>query len=125
MSAAQLSWLGFTLTLPGIAGFILTLGMAVDSNVLIYERMREEQRSGKSPRIAVVNGFDRAFWAIVDSNITTLIAAFVLSQFGTGPIKGFAVTLSIGLISAFSWCCMSRASFSSCCRSRRTEKTEW
>ena len=62
--------------------------------------MREEQRSGKSPRIAVVNGFDRAFWAIVDSNITTLIAAFVLSQFGTGPIKGFAVTLSIGLISS-------------------------
>ena len=97
---ALLSWLGFTLTLPGIAGFILTLGMAVDSNVLIYERMREEQRSGKSPRIAVVNGFDRAFWAIVDSNITTLIAAFVLSQFGTGPIKGFAVTLSIGLISS-------------------------
>ncbi len=97
---ALLSWLGFTLTLPGIAGFILTLGMAVDSNVLIYERMREEQRAGKSPRIAVVNGFDRAFWAIVDSNITTLIAAFVLSQFGTGPIKGFAVTLSIGLISS-------------------------
>jgi preprotein translocase subunit SecD len=97
---ALLSWLGFTLTLPGIAGFILTLGMAVDSNVLIYERIREEQRSGKSPRIAVVNGFDRAFWAIVDSNITTLIAAFVLSQFGTGPIKGFAVTLSIGLISS-------------------------
>ncbi|HSV95414.1 MAG TPA: protein translocase subunit SecD [Spirochaetota bacterium] len=97
---ALLSWLGFTLTLPGIAGFILTLGMAVDSNVLIYERIREEQRSGKSPRIAVVNGFERAFWAIVDSNITTLIAAFVLSQFGTGPIKGFAVTLSIGLISS-------------------------
>jgi len=97
---ALLSWLGFTLTLPGIAGFILTLGMAVDSNILIYERIREEQRSGKSPRIAVVNGFDRAFWAIVDSNITTLIAAFVLSQFGTGPIKGFAVTLSIGLISS-------------------------
>jgi len=97
---ALLSWLGFTLTLPGVAGFILTLGMAVDSNVLIYERMREEQRSGKSPRIAVVNGFDRAFWAIIDSNITTLIAAFVLSQFGTGPIKGFAVTLSIGLISS-------------------------
>ncbi len=97
---ALLSWLGFTLTLPGIAGFILTLGMAVDSNVLIYERMREEQRAGKSPRIAVVNGFDRAFWAIIDSNITTLIAAFVLSQFGTGPIRGFAVTLSIGLISS-------------------------
>ena len=97
---ALLSWLGFTLTLPGIAGFILTLGMAVDANVLVYERMREEQRSGKSPRIAVANGFDKAFWAIVDSNVTTLLAAFVLSQFGTGPIKGFAVTLSIGLISS-------------------------
>jgi protein-export membrane protein SecD len=74
--------------------------MAVDANVLVYERMREEQRSGKSPRIAVANGFDKAFWAIVDSNVTTLLAAFVLSQFGTGPIKGFAVTLSIGLISS-------------------------
>ncbi len=97
---ALLSWLGFTLTLPGIAGFILTIGMAVDGNVLIYERMREEIRSGKSVRAVVSNGFDRAFWAIFDSNITTLIAAFVLAQFGTGPIRGFAVTLSIGLIAS-------------------------
>ncbi len=97
---ALLSWLGFTLTLPGIAGLILTIGMAVDSNVLIYERMKEEVRAEKSVRVAVVNGFDRAFWAIVDSNVTTLIAAFVLAQFGTGPIKGFAVSLSIGLISS-------------------------
>jgi preprotein translocase subunit SecD len=97
---ALLSWLGFTLTLPGIAGFILTIGMAVDGNVLIYERMREEIRNGKSVRITVVNGFDRAFWAIFDSNITTLIAAFVLAQFGTGPIRGFAVSLSIGLLSS-------------------------
>jgi preprotein translocase subunit SecD len=74
--------------------------MAVDSNVLIYERMKEEVRAEKSVRVAVVNGFDRAFWAIVDSNVTTLIAAFVLAQFGTGPIKGFAVSLSIGLISS-------------------------
>ncbi len=96
---AILSWLGFTLTLPGIAGLILTIGMTVDGNVLIYERMKEEFKAGKSVRVAVVNGFDRAFWAIFDSNVTTLIAAFVLAQFGTGPIKGFAVSLSIGLIS--------------------------
>jgi preprotein translocase subunit SecD len=95
---AILSWLGFTLTLPGIAGIILTVGMAVDANVLIYERMKEELRSGKSVRMAVSLGFDRAFWAIFDSNLTTLISAFVLAQFGTGPIKGFAVTLTIGLI---------------------------
>jgi preprotein translocase subunit SecD len=97
---AILSWLGFTLTLPGIAGIILTVGMAVDANVLIYERMKEELRSGKSVRMAVSLGFDRAFWAIFDSNLTTLIAAFVLAQFGTGPIKGFAVTLTIGLIAS-------------------------
>ncbi|MDY6968526.1 MAG: protein translocase subunit SecD [Spirochaetota bacterium] len=95
---ALLSWLGFTLTLPGIAGFILTVGMAVDANVIIYERIKEELRSGKSARMSVSNGFDRAFWTIFDANITTLIAAFILSQFGTGPIKGFAVTLFIGII---------------------------
>lgn len=95
---AILSWLGFTLTLPGIAGIILTAGMAVDANVLIYERMKEELANGKSVRMAVSLGFDRAFWAIFDGNLTTLISAFVLAQFGTGPIKGFAVTLTIGLI---------------------------
>ncbi|MDY6933849.1 MAG: protein translocase subunit SecD [Spirochaetota bacterium] len=95
---ALLSWLGFTLTLPGIAGFILTVGMAVDANVIIYERIKEELRNGKSIRMSVVNGFDRAFWTIFDANLTTLIAAFILSQFGTGPIKGFAVTLFIGII---------------------------
>jgi preprotein translocase subunit SecD len=95
---ALLSWLGFTLTLPGIAGIILTAGMAVDANVLIYERMKEELTNGKSVRMAVSLGFDRAFWAIFDGNLTTLISAFVLAQFGTGPIKGFAVTLTIGLI---------------------------
>lgn len=95
---AILSWLGFTLTLPGIAGIILSVGMAVDANVLIYERMKEELRSGKSVRMSVSLGFDRAFWAIFDSNLTTLISAFVLAQFGTGPIKGFAVTLTIGLL---------------------------
>jgi len=95
---AILSWLGFTLTLPGIAGIILTAGMAVDANVLIYERMKEELANGKSVRMAVSMGFDRAFWAIFDGNLTTLISTFVLAQFGTGPIKGFAVTLTIGLI---------------------------
>ncbi|MDD3374957.1 MAG: protein translocase subunit SecD [Candidatus Omnitrophica bacterium] len=89
-----------TLTLPGIAGIILTLGMAVDANVLINERIREEIANGRPLQAAVSNGFSKAFKAIVDSNITTLIAAFMLFQFGSGPIKGFAVTLSIGLIAS-------------------------
>ncbi len=97
---AVLSWLNFTLTLPGIAGFVLTVGMAVDANVLIYERIKEELANGKSPHTAIVTGFDRAFWTILDSNVTTLIAAFILSQFGTGPIKGFAVTLAIGILAS-------------------------
>ncbi|MDP8266709.1 MAG: protein translocase subunit SecD [Candidatus Aceula meridiana] len=87
-----------TLTLPGIAGIILTLGMAVDANVLINERIREEIANGRPLQAAVSNGFNKAFKAIVDSNMTTLIAAFMLFQFGSGPIKGFAVTLSIGLV---------------------------
>ncbi|VAW15298.1 Protein translocase subunit SecD, partial [hydrothermal vent metagenome] len=87
-----------TLTLPGIAGIILTLGMAVDANVLINERIREEMDNGRPLKAAVNSGFDKALKAIVDSNTTTLIAAFMLFQFGSGPIKGFAVTLSIGLI---------------------------
>jgi preprotein translocase subunit SecD len=97
---AILSWLGFTLTLPGIAGFILTVGMAVDANVINYERIKEELRHGKSVRMAIVNGFDRAFWAILDSNLTTIITALMLSQFGSGPVKGFAVTLMIGIITS-------------------------
>jgi preprotein translocase subunit SecD len=87
-----------TLTLPGIAGIVLTLGMAVDANVLIFERIREEARLGKPPRAAIDAGFARAWSAILDGNVTTLIAAAMLFQFGTGPIKGFAVTLSLGLI---------------------------
>ena len=86
-----------TLTLPGIAGVILAIGMAVDSNVLMFERMREELRTGKTPRAAVDSGYDKAFWTIFDSHVTTLITALVLFQFGTGPIKGFAVTLSFGV----------------------------
>jgi preprotein translocase subunit SecD len=89
-----------TLTLPGIAGIILTIGMAVDGNVLIFERIREELRKGVKVRGAIENGFSRAFITIFDANVTTLIAAIVLYQYGTGPIKGFAVTLSIGIISS-------------------------
>jgi preprotein translocase subunit SecD len=96
---AGLASLGATLTLPGIAGIILTVGMAVDANVIIYERIREETRAGKTPFEAVKTGFDKALSAVLDANITTGIAALVLMQYGTGPIKGFAVTLLIGIIS--------------------------
>lgn len=89
--------LNATLTLPGIAGIILAIGLAVDSNVIMFERMREELRVGKTPKAAVESGYKKAFWTIFDSNVTTLITAAVLFQFGTGPIKGFAVTLGIGL----------------------------
>ena len=94
---AVLAAFNATLTLPGIAGLILTIGMAVDANVLIFERIREELRFGKTLRAAIDTGYERAFSTIIDANITTFITAVVLFQFGTGPIKGFAVTLSIGL----------------------------
>ncbi|HEY6928248.1 MAG TPA: protein translocase subunit SecD [Thermoanaerobaculia bacterium] len=87
-----------TLTLPGIAGFILTIGMAVDSNVLIFERIREELRAGRAPKTAIENGFSKAFATIIDTHITVIISAVFLFQFGTGPVKGFAVTLIIGLL---------------------------
>lgn len=93
-----LALFGATLTLPGIAGIILSIGMAVDANVLVYERMRDEFALGKSIRAGVDAGFDRAFWSIVDGHVTTLITALALFLFGTGPIKGFAITLSMGLI---------------------------
>jgi protein-export membrane protein SecD len=96
--AAAMAGFGATLTLPGLAGLALTIGMAVDANVLIFERIREELRARKGVRQAVSVGYDRAFRTILDSNLTTLISALFLFQFGTGPIKGFAVTLSIGLI---------------------------
>ena len=89
-----------TLTLPGIAGIILTIGMAVDANVLIFERIREELGLGKTPRAAVEAGYSRATLTILDANVTTLIAALVLFQFGTGPVKGFAITLSMGVLSS-------------------------
>jgi len=89
-----------TLTLPGIAGIVLTVGMAVDANIIIYERIKEEFRSGKTFKTALSLGFDRAFWTIMDSNITTFAAGIGLSIFGTGPIKGFAVTLCLGIVSS-------------------------
>jgi len=95
---AAMSLLHATLTLPGIAGIILTIGMAVDANVLIYERIREELRAGRTVRMAIEAGYSRAILTIIDANITTLVAAIVLYYFGTGPIRGFAVTLSLGLI---------------------------
>jgi preprotein translocase subunit SecD len=91
---------GATLTLPGIAGLILSIGMAVDANVLIFERIREELADGRSPRIAVNEGFSNALSAIVDAQVTTLLTAFVLFQFGTGPVRGFAVTLAIGIVAS-------------------------
>lgn len=95
---AVLSLLQATLTMPGIAGIVLTVGMAVDANVLIFERIREELRIGNTPQAAIQSGYERAFSTIADANITTLIAAVVLFIFGTGPVKGFAVTLSIGIV---------------------------
>ena len=89
---------GATLTLPGIAGIILVVGMAVDSNILIFERIREELRSGKTIRAAIDTGFSKVFWTILDTHVTTLISAAFLFQFGTGPIRGFAVTLTVGLL---------------------------
>ena len=95
-----MSLLGATLTLPGIAGIVLTVGMAVDANVLIFSRIREELAGGKNPHQAIQDGFSRAFITIFDANVTTLIAALILYAIGTGPIKGFAVTLSIGIITS-------------------------
>ncbi|MCK5920702.1 MAG: protein translocase subunit SecD [Methylococcales bacterium] len=97
---AVLSMLQATLTMPGIAGIVLTVGMAVDANVLIFERIREELRNGNSPQASIQAGYEKALSTIADANITTLIAALVLFVFGTGPIKGFAVTLSIGILSS-------------------------
>ena len=97
---AMLSLLQATLTLPGIAGIVLTVGMAVDANVLIFERIREEIRNGNSPQASIHSGYEKAFSTITDANITTLIAALMLFSFGTGPIQGFAVTLSLGIISS-------------------------
>jgi len=110
MIVAVLSLLQATLTLPGIAGIVLTVGMAVDANVLIFERIKEELRTNKSIQNAISSGYDKAVLTIADANITTLIASIVLFSFGTGPIKGFAITLSIGIItSMFTAIIVSRA----------------
>jgi len=97
---ALLSTIGATLTLPGIAGIVLTIGMAVDANVLVFERIREELKKAKSPVKAIELGYERAFSAIIDANITTLIAAVILLVFGSGPVKGFAITLGIGIVTS-------------------------
>ena len=98
---AILTLFGATLTLPGIAGIVLTLGMAVDANVLIYERIREEQRNGRGILAAIDTGFRRAMATIMDANMTHLIAALILFQLGAGPVRGFAVTLGVGIITSF------------------------
>lgn len=122
---AVLSLLQATLTLPGIAGIVLTIGMAVDANVLIFERMREELRAGNNPQLAISAGYDKALSSILDGNITTLIAAIVLFVFGTGPIKGFAVTLSIGILtSMFTAIVATRAIVNATCGNRRLQ-TLW
>ena len=97
---AVMSVLSATLTLPGIAGIVLTVGMAVDANVLIFSRIREELKKGKKPLDAIDAGYERAFLTIMDANLTTLLVAIVLYSMGTGPIKGFAITLSIGIITS-------------------------
>jgi len=98
---AILTLLGATLTLPGIAGIVLTMGMAVDANVLIYERIREEQRNGRGMIASIDTGFRRAMNTIIDANMTHLIAALILFQLGSGPVRGFAVTLGLGIITSF------------------------
>jgi preprotein translocase subunit SecD len=97
---ALLSLMDFTLTLPGFAGIILTVGMAVDANVIIYERIREELDAGKHVTLAVSRGFENAFWTIIDSNVTTLISGILMIRLGNGPIKGFAITLCWGIITS-------------------------
>ena len=123
MIVALMSMLQATLTLPGIAGIVLTVGMAVDANVLIFERIREEIRNRNSPQASIHAGYEKAFSTIADANITTLIAALVLFSFGTGPIKGFAVTLSLGIIcSMFTAIMVSRAIVNLLYGGRKLEK---
>jgi preprotein translocase subunit SecD len=97
---AVMSSFSFTLTLPGIAGIVLTVGMAVDANVLIFSRIREELANGMTPQGAINAGFERAFTTILDANLTTLLVAVILYSIGTGPVKGFAITLSIGILTS-------------------------
>ncbi|MCZ7654522.1 MAG: protein translocase subunit SecD [Rhodocyclaceae bacterium] len=120
---ALLSLLPTALSLPGIAGIVLTMGMAVDANVLIYERVREELRNGNSPQASIHAGFEKAFGTIVDANITTLIAGLVLFAFGTGPIKGFAVVLCLGILTTmFTAVMLSRSIINAIFGGRRLER---
>jgi preprotein translocase subunit SecD len=120
---ALLSLLQASLTLPGIAGIVLTVGMAVDANVLINERIREELRNGNSPQAAIHAGYEKAFATIADSNVTTLIAGLVLFAFGTGPVKGFAVVLSLGILtSMFTAVTVSRSIVNAFWGGRRLER---
>jgi preprotein translocase subunit SecD len=120
---AMMAYFGATMTLPGIAGFILTIGMGVDSNVLIFERIKEELAARKSARASVAAGFDRVFWTILDTHVASLIAAAFLFQFGTGPIRGFATTLSIGLlINVFTSVFVSRTLFELELSARRSQQ---
>ncbi|WP_138379732.1 protein translocase subunit SecD [Luteithermobacter gelatinilyticus] len=117
-----LSTLGATLTLPGIAGIVLTIGMAVDANVLIYERIREELKNGRNPLTALDQGYQKAMSTIVDANITTLIAALILFQFGSGPVRGFAVTLAVGIFtSVFTAVMLSRLIIATWARKKRPQ----
>src|SRR5688500_3208601 len=119
-----MAYLGATMTLPGIAGFILTIGMGVDSNVLIFERIKEELATAKGVRAAVNAGFDRVWWTIVDTHVSSLIAAAFLLQFGTGPIRGFATTLTIGLLAnVFTAVFVSRTVFELVLSRRRQAQT--
>ena len=120
---AVLSAFHATLTLPGIAGIVLVIGMSVDASVLIFERIREELGTGKTVARSIESGYQRAFRTIFDSNLTTLIAAVVLFQFGTGPIKGFAVTLSIGIVAnVFTAVFVTRLIFDAIVSRRRLER---
>jgi preprotein translocase subunit SecD len=121
-----MSILGATLTLPGIAGIVLTIGMAVDANVLIFSRIREELKSGTPPQAAIFSGYERAFVTILDANVTTLIVAVILYAVGTGPIKGFAVTLSVGILtSMFTAVMCSRAMVNLTYGGRKNLKNIW
>ena len=120
---AALAMLNATLTLPGIAGIILTIGMAVDANVLVYERMREELDKGKTPNAAIEAGFTHAWWTVFDSNLTTIMPGFVLLKYGTGSVKGFAITLIIGVISSvFTAFYVSKLIFSGVSKGRTIKK---
>ena len=122
LQIAVLAMFGASMTLPGIAGLTLTVGIAVDANVLINERIREELRHGKSPRAAVDIGYDKAFSAIIDGHVTTLISGLILMQYGTGPIKGFAVTLFIGVLaSLFTGVVCTRLMFDWAVRARKVK----